>query len=401
MGIVIYAFPGTGKTHYCKDLKNNSIELRSEDFHWIDSDKSEYLKGKYSKENPDWPNNYLIALKEAIKKYKYVFITHSGSIICESENIPYYMIFPLSSLKEEYIKRFIERKNNKEFINNMKSNFEKYILSCYENKYAQKKIILKNNEYVTDALKEIEKEKKFLLNVNQDNSNKKMLKTKEYCKKNNSTKALLIFSDLKKSNIKGSKIIGKFYSSTDFHNIYEYNDHIIVQPFLGSPNAAGLIEELNYYGIKKILAIGSALKVDSSLKHSLVLVQKAYVGEGTSKYYNEKLITKTSKKQNEEIENWLLQNKVEYVTGDIFSTDAYYRESLDLIEYLLNNKIVAIDMECSCFTTVCYNKNIDFSQLLVFKDEIKNGKWEKKIKNKDIQNYMINLGINIINEISS
>lgn len=125
------------------------------------------------------------------------------------------------------------------------------------------------------------------------------------------------------------------------------------------------------------------------------------MGEGTSKYYNEKLITKTSKKQNEEIENWLLQNKVEYVTGDIFSTDAYYRESLDLIEYLLNNKIVAIDMECSCFTTVCYNKNIDFSQLLVFKDEIKNGKWEKKIKNKDIQNYMINLGINIINEISS
>ncbi len=398
MGKIIYAFPGTGKTHYCK-RNLDSVELSSEDYHWLDKNKSESRKGCYKEINSKWPYNYLNAIIEAKEKYKYVFITHSGLELCEKANIPYVMVYPSAEQKEEYIKRFKKRKNNVEFINNMNENYEKYILSCYENNKATKKYILKKNQYLEDIIKEFNVEEEFLLNVNQNDLNKEMIKTKKICERYNVKSALIVFND-KKNKSKTQKTIGRFYSSTDYHNIYLYNNYIIVQSFLGSANAAGLIEELKYYGIKNVFAIGSALKINSKLKKNLVLVQNAYIGEGTSKYYGGNNLTATSNINNEIIEKYLLENKIEFIKGNTFSTDAYYRESYSLVEELNRKNIISIDMECSCFATVSKVKNMEFSQILMFKDEIKNKKWKKEIRNKDIQDFMLNLGISIMNEIS-
>ena len=71
-----------------------------------------------------------------------------------------------------------------------------------------------------------------------------------------------------------------------------------------------------------------------------------------------------------------------------------------MVEELNRKNIISIDMECSCFATVSKVKNMEFSQILMFKDEIKNKKWKKEIRNKDIQDFMLNLGISIMNEIS-
>ena len=398
MGILIYAFPGTGKTMFTEKNKN-SIELKSEKYHWLDYVEGEDKKGVFNKLNKNWPQNYLNAIKTALNEYKYVFITHSGSLLCEQENIPYILIYPSAKLKKIYIENYKKRKNNDLFIKNLEENFEKYILDCHENTYASKKIILKKDQYISNIINAIDE--KFIVNVNETGNNKYMLATKKYCYDNNIKTALLVFNNSIKEYLKENNyefdVIGRFYSSMDYHELIYYNNCLIVQPFLGGPNASGLIEELNYYGIKNIIAIGTALNVKNN-RNSLMLVDYAYIGEGTSRYYNYNLDRiKMSNILNTKIKKFLTKNNYPYFTADIFTTDAYYRESKSLIEYLRSINVCAIDMECSAFATVCKNKNINFSQIIFFKDGIDDNVWNKYFKNIDIKDKLLELGIKIIN----
>ena len=154
MGKVIYAFPATGKTYLCQTNKK-CIELSSEKFHWQSDSFSEKDKGTYKVINPLWPQNYKEAILTKISQYDYVFITHSGSIICEQNNIPYILVYPSLKCKQEYIDRMYMRGNSKEFIDNMIKNYDYYINSLKENKYAVKKIELNSGQYLSDALKKL------------------------------------------------------------------------------------------------------------------------------------------------------------------------------------------------------------------------------------------------------
>ena len=150
MGIVIYAFPCIGKTYFCN---NNlfAVELSSEKYHWLDYIDGEEFKGKMHIVNPSWPKNYLEAILDNLKKYKYVFVTHSGSIICKENNIPYIIIYPNLNMKEKILNRMFLRGNPKELLDNMNNNYEKYIQSMDNDNYAFKKIMLHDNQYLSDV----------------------------------------------------------------------------------------------------------------------------------------------------------------------------------------------------------------------------------------------------------
>ena len=153
MGVVIYAFPCSGKTYLTKKYKN-IIELASEKFHWEDCDNNtESMKGEYKVVNKEWPNNYY---QEILNQYKntnnIILITHSGSVGCQKLNIPYYIVYPYEKNKTEYIHRMKNRGNSQDVISNMELNFEKYIKSCESDSYALKHIRIGENEYLEEAL---------------------------------------------------------------------------------------------------------------------------------------------------------------------------------------------------------------------------------------------------------
>lgn len=135
-GIVIAGFAGVGKTTLSKKYKN-VIDIESSPYKWdysgVDTSNLEKLKGiNDRKENPDFPQNYIDAIKDAQTKYDIVLVwIHPEEILpyYDINNIDYYLCFPTKEALKEYENRFIGRGNNRKYIDK--------VLGSYDKRYQQ------------------------------------------------------------------------------------------------------------------------------------------------------------------------------------------------------------------------------------------------------------------------
>lgn len=161
MGKVVYGFPAIGKTTLCKSYAQGKVrllDLESSNYEYIltQTDKKlsvENRKGTLRIQNPEWPNNYLVAIIKSLKKYDYVFVAHAGIVLCAANNIPYWRIFPNYECKSEYLKRMKERGNSQYFIDKLEKNYENYIKESFEDDLCEEKIVLNKGEYLEDVFK--------------------------------------------------------------------------------------------------------------------------------------------------------------------------------------------------------------------------------------------------------
>ena len=408
MGKVIYVFPASGKSFLCQKNKNY-IELASEDFHWLNIDKTEEQKGKYYNLNSEWPENYLKAIIEAKDKYDYVFITHSGSLLCKKYNINYDIIYPSIECKNEYIFRMKKRGNNDLLIQNMEDNFERYIISCQQDNYANEKIELGLGEYLEDGIRKLEElnscplldsfDMKENLISTSNSTNKFREKTKRIIESLNVNFALIIFDNNFLDFLIENKIgteIGRFYSGSDYSKIILVDNFIITKSFLGGPNASAIMEELAYYGIKYYFSVGTACKIIDNPNLNCILVKKAIRDEGTSLFYKApSLYAYTNNYLNNLLYNELEMANIKYQNGITWTIDAYYRENLERMKKRIEQGAMSIDMESSVWCSVAESLNLSFSQLLFFTDIVKGNDWLKEKSNSEIKFEISNLGLDI------
>lgn len=155
-GIIIYAFPATGKTAFAKKSKN-VLDLCTTEVAYLLSDKQksldkEYLKGLEKEENPKFESEYTELLEKAIEKYDYILVPYKGLEVVKKLGYAYWLVFPKRNLKSEYIKRMEKRGNNEEFISRYVENWDRYLIEKKEDKMAYKKIELNENEYLSDVI---------------------------------------------------------------------------------------------------------------------------------------------------------------------------------------------------------------------------------------------------------
>lgn len=107
--------------------------------------------------NPEWPENYITAIKEAEKKYDIVFVL--GRYDFDLQMLEKGMAFsvaypdPNEPQKEDYLERARKRNNPKEFMDTFSANYEKW-----QNRMdllPVPKIKLKKGEYIADALERL------------------------------------------------------------------------------------------------------------------------------------------------------------------------------------------------------------------------------------------------------
>lgn len=138
---LVLGFPGVGKTMYYMK-KKGKIDV-------LDSDSSTFPKDGF-------PSNYIEHILENIGKQDVIFIsTHEvvrkalKSIdIFSNDNVEgVYLVYPDLSLKDEYMKRYKERGNNKQFIEVLDKMFDNWVeeLDNESNKFT--KIKLNNSNY--------------------------------------------------------------------------------------------------------------------------------------------------------------------------------------------------------------------------------------------------------------
>lgn len=148
---IISAFPGCGKT-YCfknkQDCFKRILDSDSSHFSWIKDENGNNTKVR----NPEFPDNYIKYIKDNIGKAEIIFVS-SHEIVrkaLEENNIEYTLIYPSIEQKEEWIRRFKNRNDNKQFIDFISNNWEKFINEM-DNETFPKKIKLPwyYREYIT------------------------------------------------------------------------------------------------------------------------------------------------------------------------------------------------------------------------------------------------------------
>lgn len=156
---VISVFAGLGKTTVGNKY-DNVCDLQSSPFRcdYSNIKKENYEKMKYNSSriaNPEWPNNYLKAIIDAVEKYDIVLVPSSLDVrkLLLKNDIEFLFILPSYDYRDILLERYRKRGNNLEMINDVMYNFDNWSRNQQDYKYPI--AILNKDKYLEDLLLEL------------------------------------------------------------------------------------------------------------------------------------------------------------------------------------------------------------------------------------------------------
>jgi uridine phosphorylase len=144
-----------------------------------------------------------------------------------------------------------------------------------------------------------------------------------------------------------------------------------------APDTAITTEILCAAGAQTLIRVGSCGSLQEKVKiGDLVIVTGALRGDGTSRYY---VAENFSTVAHGEIVSALRQAaddlKLRYHLGWIFTTDALFQETPELIRQLSEQNVSSIDMVTSTFLTIAQMRGKKAGAVLAVSDECLHGKF--------------------------
>ena len=147
---------------------------------------------------------------------------------------------------------------------------------------------------------------------------------------------------------------------------------------IGAPMAAILLEELNVFGIKNYLSIGSAGCLQKNIKFGTIIVcDKAIRDEGVSHHYlkSEKYAF-PSKTLVKKIINTLKEKNLNYEVGTTWTIDAPYRETISEVKKYRDEGVLTVEMEAAAIFSVAEYLNLHACAIFTISDYLTEEKWE-------------------------
>ena len=158
-------------------------------------------------------------------------------------------------------------------------------------------------------------------------------------------------------------------------------------PFIGAPHAVMGMEKLVAMGARRILVLGWCGSLQPFLKiGDLVIPTHAVSEEGTSQHYPTVSKNPTSDPVlNRTLETALKDNKTPFTKGQIWTTDAIYRETPEKVRTYQQQNILAVEMEISALLAVSSFRSVQMAALLVVSDELSELKWKPGFSNSRLK----------------
>ena len=173
------------------------------------------------------------------------------------------------------------------------------------------------------------------------------------------------------------------FSDTPIYRLYRTKEKsaapiTLSGPFIGAPHAVMGLEKLIVLGARRILVSGWCGSLQPDLKiGDLVIPARAVSEEGTSRHYPvDQKATVSDSGLNRLLTTSIMDRGRDLKTGEIWTTDAIYRETPEKVRRFQEEGILAVDMEISALLTVAAYRSVALTALLVVSDELFDLKWK-------------------------
>lgn len=149
---------------------------------------------------------------------------------------------------------------------------------------------------------------------------------------------------------------------------------------VGAPLLSGDIEELAYHGVNKIIIFGNCGVLDNRIPDcSIIIPTKGFREEGTSYHYIEQSDTINMNPKYQENFIKILKNyNFTYTKGSTWTTDAFYRETKEKINYFKKQGAICVEMEGTAIAAVCQRLKIEYFTFYYAGDNLDSEEWDER-----------------------
>lgn len=153
---------------------------------------------------------------------------------------------------------------------------------------------------------------------------------------------------------------------------------------LGAPMAAANLEMFAELGCRKFIACGGAgVLVKDLPRGSVILPHEAVRDEGTSYHYITPSRTITLDKEVlKTCKSVLEKHGVNCLIGKTWTTDAFFRETVNKIELRRSEGCLTVEMECAALAAVAEYRKLKFGQLIGAGDDLSGIEWDSRYCNE-------------------
>jgi uridine phosphorylase len=150
-------------------------------------------------------------------------------------------------------------------------------------------------------------------------------------------------------------------------------DICLVQPTVGAPLAASLLDSLVSCGCEKVIAVGSCGVLAQMPENAFIVPVRALRDEGTSYHYLPAArYIDLDEEPTAAIEKCFNSHGLPFVTCTTWTTDGFFRETKDMVKYRLEEGCSVVEMECAAMAAVCRKRGAKFGQFLFTADSLAN-----------------------------
>ncbi len=163
---------------------------------------------------------------------------------------------------------------------------------------------------------------------------------------------------------------------------YKGKKFAFYKTYVGAPACVGTIEDtLSVIKTNKYIVFGGAGCLDKEIAHGKVMVPtEAYRDEGTSYHYAPASDYITIKNA-DIVAKFMEINKIPYVKGKTWTTDAFYRETINNFKKHKEDGCISVEMECAALQAMCSFRGLGLYTFFTSGDLLDAPEWDER--NKD------------------
>ena len=186
------------------------------------------------------------------------------------------------------------------------------------------------------------------------------------------------------AKITNAKQVAIFESATKYIPIYvlEYKgkEICLVQAPVGAAPATQIMDWLIGYGVRKIISGGCCGALKDYPEGTFLVPSKALRDEGTSYHYAPpSRFIDIDENALKAIENTIEESNLQYQEVITWTTDGFYRETKEKVEYRKHDGCSVVEMECSALAACAQFRSVVFGQILYTADTLCNlEKWDAR-----------------------